>query len=248
MSPEAIERNPPMYVQIATRLRKRIISGELKDGDQLPADRAYAQELGVSRDVVVRAYRELAIEGLVKGEHGRGTFVTAGSVHRSGRDRFTQAHKTNRIYTDGEYARIRDSVLVPAPGFVADALGVEPGSQVIQRRRVTYGASGRPVSASTSYLRGELAEVAPDLLGTERLPQGTVGYVAEVTGRRASAWQDLVSARLATVEDAELLELSRPAAVKVEHCYLWDSDGATVEFGVSVSPEGTWSQYDGVMD
>ncbi|RZQ61044.1 PLP-dependent aminotransferase family protein [Amycolatopsis suaedae] len=58
-------------------LRQAITDGRLRDGARLPATRALAEDLRVSRGVVVEAYRRLGDEGLVGGRTGVGTVVTS---------------------------------------------------------------------------------------------------------------------------------------------------------------------------
>lgn len=65
----------PLYRQLAEQLRRRILSGELPPGTRLPPERRLAAMLGVNRSTVVNAYRELAAEGLISGQVGRGTMV-----------------------------------------------------------------------------------------------------------------------------------------------------------------------------
>lgn len=65
-----------IYQQIAEALRNLILSGELGLGARLPPERKLAASLGVNRTTVVRAYDELAAEGLVSRWVGRGTTVT----------------------------------------------------------------------------------------------------------------------------------------------------------------------------
>src|SRR3954466_12595072 len=50
----------------------------LSPGTRLPATRALATELGVSRGVVVEAYAQLAAEGYLSTRRGGGTFVAGG--------------------------------------------------------------------------------------------------------------------------------------------------------------------------
>jgi 2-aminoadipate transaminase len=71
----------PIYIQIARQIRQAIVEGELAPGERLPPERRLAALLGVNRTTVVNAYRELAADGLVSGQVGRGTIVT----HRSRR-------------------------------------------------------------------------------------------------------------------------------------------------------------------
>ncbi|NLD85436.1 MAG: GntR family transcriptional regulator, partial [Actinomycetales bacterium] len=58
----------------------RIADGALADGDRLPSTRALAEQTGLSRGTVVRAFDELAAAGFVASEHGSGTRVSRGAV------------------------------------------------------------------------------------------------------------------------------------------------------------------------
>ncbi|MCM3887444.1 PLP-dependent aminotransferase family protein [Frankia sp. R82] len=62
---------------LVTALRAAIADGRLPAGCRLPATRTLAADLGISRGVVVEAYRRLADEGLVGGHRGGGTTVLA---------------------------------------------------------------------------------------------------------------------------------------------------------------------------
>src|SRR5687768_10144914 len=66
----------PVYLQIARQLRRSIMDGEVGIGGRLPPERRLAALLGVNRTTIVNAYRELAADGLVAGQVGRGTIVT----------------------------------------------------------------------------------------------------------------------------------------------------------------------------
>lgn len=70
------ESTIPIYLQISEQLRRSIMDGDLTHGDRLTPERRLAALLGVNRTTVVNAYRELAADGLVAGQVGRGTIVT----------------------------------------------------------------------------------------------------------------------------------------------------------------------------
>lgn len=65
----------PLHRQIYDALRRAILSGQLRAGDRLPATRALAEELSLSRTTVAEAYDQLQAEGYVLGRHGSGTYV-----------------------------------------------------------------------------------------------------------------------------------------------------------------------------
>lgn len=68
-----------LFEQIVQQVEDSILSGQLKPGDQLPAERDLAQRFGVSRTAVREAVKTLREKGLVEAYSGRGTFVTNGT-------------------------------------------------------------------------------------------------------------------------------------------------------------------------
>jgi GntR family transcriptional regulator, transcriptional repressor for pyruvate dehydrogenase complex len=68
-----------LYEQIVRQIQDSIHNGDLKEGDQLPAERELAQQFGVSRTAVREAVKTLHEKGLVEAYPGRGTFVTSGT-------------------------------------------------------------------------------------------------------------------------------------------------------------------------
>jgi DNA-binding FadR family transcriptional regulator len=61
--------------QVYDFLRRAIVHGDLPPGSHLPSTRALSRRWGVSRNIVLTAYEELAIEGLVLARVGSGTRV-----------------------------------------------------------------------------------------------------------------------------------------------------------------------------
>ena len=66
------DRGDPMLLheQVAAEIRRAILDGEARPGEQLPQARDLAAELGVNANTVLRALRVLREEGVV--EMGRG--------------------------------------------------------------------------------------------------------------------------------------------------------------------------------
>src|SRR6202453_852991 len=73
-------RTSRLYEQIVQQIEESIVKGNLKAGDQLPAERDLAQRFGVSRTAVREAVKTLREKGLVEAYSGRGTFITDGTT------------------------------------------------------------------------------------------------------------------------------------------------------------------------
>ena len=69
--------NIPIYKQISEQLKGDILPGKIKEGEYLPSIRGLAQELRISVITTMKAYEELASEGLVTPVQGKGFYVNA---------------------------------------------------------------------------------------------------------------------------------------------------------------------------
>ena len=67
----------PIYEQICSQIKGKIISGELKEGDALPSIRLLAKELRISVITTKRAYEELERDGFLVTYPGKGSFVAS---------------------------------------------------------------------------------------------------------------------------------------------------------------------------
>ncbi len=82
----------PLHRQVYDAIRRAILDGMLQAGQRVPATRALAAELGVSRFTVSTAYDQLLHEGYVEARVGSGTYVRAAIPD----DAFRSAHGPTR--------------------------------------------------------------------------------------------------------------------------------------------------------
>lgn len=150
----------PAYVSIAGEYARRIRSGELPPGTQLPSYAEIAKEQGVS-DIVVRKVIELLrSQGLVRPVRRRGIFVAdrPNLVRLSPERQLQNPEVTFGTESERKIEVDRQEERVSASEEVAEAFGITPGDEV--KFVVTRVAeSGRPISISDTYQPVD----APDL-------------------------------------------------------------------------------------
>ena len=88
--------------RVTETIVRRIESGALREGDRLPSEAELAANHGVSVGTIQKALAGLAHSGLISREHGRGTFVSGGSVAPA----------------DVRYLRFRDAAGNELPSYV----------------------------------------------------------------------------------------------------------------------------------
>ncbi|HUB37235.1 MAG TPA: GntR family transcriptional regulator [Streptosporangiaceae bacterium] len=67
----------PIYRQLVQQVRRDVMLGRLRPGDQLPSVKEVVDLLSVNPNTVVKAFSELEHQGLVVRRQGIGTFVAA---------------------------------------------------------------------------------------------------------------------------------------------------------------------------
>ena len=67
----------PIYQQIANQFRADILAGKFAQGEYLPSIRGLAKDLKISVITTMKAYEQLAEEGLLTAVQGKGFYVNA---------------------------------------------------------------------------------------------------------------------------------------------------------------------------
>jgi GntR family transcriptional regulator len=65
----------PIYEQITSQIKSKIMSGELTEGEALPSMRLLAKELRISVITTKRAYEDLERDGFIQSVPGKGSYV-----------------------------------------------------------------------------------------------------------------------------------------------------------------------------
>jgi GntR family transcriptional regulator len=217
----------PLYLQIAEALSRRIESGDLGRGSQLPTELELRGEFGASRNTIRDAVKRLTSQGLVETRQGQGTFVmrvidpfvtvrspnpetgvsnAGGEIAAAYLSSLNQQHRLARASTP-------KVEVLPCPREIALRLRVKPGEQVISRFRVLY-IDEIPWSCENSFYPLELLTAgASRLLMAEDIAEGTVRYLAETLQLEQVGYRDWVTARGPDNNEQVLFGLSHDAAV-----------------------------------
>lgn len=143
-------RPEPLWHQAEMTLRSLIERGEWVAGSQIPNEDRLCEMLGISRITVRHALRNLEEAGLLRREHGRGTFVRSATVVAGvrGLTSFTEEMKTLALSPS---TRLLEAHRIPADEEMAEALEVALGDPIVQLKRLRLG-NGMPIGIQTSHL------------------------------------------------------------------------------------------------
>lgn len=245
-----IDPTVPVPQQIADRLRARITTGELRPGDRLPGERAYAEQLGVPRYSVAAAYQRLAALGLARTRRGTPQHGWTVTVPRAPRviDGARYAAEAQRLaagdteawthYTRDNGAtwddyRVQSFRDVGAPTDTeATQLAIEMSDRVIRRSMVEY-LRGEPTQLRVSVVpHGPRTE--PLLHQSARRVGGAMAELWDL-GIRADECRHQITTRIATDMEATQLELHSGVPV-TDIARTFFAAGDPVEYSVITMP------------
>jgi GntR family transcriptional regulator len=203
-----------LYRKIADDLRGRILDGELGPGAKLPTEQDLMGRYGVSRNTVRLAVQELANQGLITTQPGRG----GGS---SVRDRFMLTYYASRENSPGSEHTVEFEKIIRAQGAepreifslsvveasaaIAERLLVPEGSVVILRR-LKRSANDEPVSLQESYYPEDLARNTM-IMKPRSVADGVVQELRRL-GYAQVGYRDELVAEMPSLEEVEELNLS----------------------------------------
>jgi GntR family transcriptional regulator len=159
----------PLYHQLYSLLKTRILNGTFSYGDRLPTEEQLSLAFNVSRITAKRAMDELASAGLVARQRGRGTHVVF--RYRANPLDVPLVGVLEEIETMAANSRavILESAMQVPPGQVRHELGLNAGDTALHLRRVRQ-SDGIRFGFYESWTRGVAApEDVGELAVTPRL-------------------------------------------------------------------------------
>lgn len=178
----------PLHARIQRAIRQLIVDGALGPGKPLPASRALAASLGVSRDTVEATYGQLHAEGFIDRRVGSGSFVSQMSE-------FTPGHSQSRRDALARHrapALSRRGAAVFRGGGVREMLDPRPFAPGVPETRTFPLALWERLERQVVKEVGTQALAHGDPQGTEPLRRAIADYVNLERGARATAERVLV--------------------------------------------------------
>lgn len=220
----------PKYHRIYLVLREQLQEGRFEPG--LPGELALMQHFGVARVTVRRALQQLASEGLIAREPGRGTRVLTATVSHApeqadGGQRAQLTGLLENLVSMGlrTSVKVLEVDTVAASPAVAGALQIPPGDPVQKAVRVRSTKEG-PLSHITTYVPGDVARQ----FGRRELARKPILMLLEESGVKVGRAHQTISARLADDVVANHLDVAVGSALLAVRRLIYDDQERPVQW------------------
>jgi GntR family transcriptional regulator len=210
----------PLYQQLQRALREAIEDKRLASDSALPPERDIATDFGVSRITVRKALDALAGEGLIRRQHGAGTFVAA-RVEKSFSmlSSFSEDMESRGRSARSTWLRRSAGTVTPEESL---ALGLSPGNPVFRFHRIRF-ADDCPMAI-------EYSSIPSQYLTSDKAVDESLYAALEKTGNRPVRALQRLRAVLFTAEQATLLDIEPKAPGLLIERRGFLADGQAVEF------------------
>ena len=178
----------PLYARVQRAIRQLILDGALDAGRPLPATRALAKSLGVSRDTVESAYSQLHTEGFIERRVGSGSFVSQRAQRLPGR---SKPGATNASRKTSLRLSLRGNAMFQSGG-VRDFVAPSPFAPGVPETRSFALQTWERLERQVLKEYGTLALLHSPPQGMEPLRRAIADYVNLERGARATADRVLV--------------------------------------------------------
>ncbi|WP_233383367.1 GntR family transcriptional regulator [Methylobacterium sp. C25] len=196
----------PLYQQIDEQIHALILSGALPMGTVLPAERQLAENLGVSRVTIQRAYAALRQRNLLASQGRRGFLVRARphQVH-PGMDRLKGFTEEMRELGKVPSSRIVERSLVEDRS-ISSIFGLPSTAPLLKLTRIRYGDEV-PMSREVAWYN---LKAVPELADGD-LSGSVYAFLAEHTGARLVSCDQTIEATLPTSEECRIFDFDEPS-------------------------------------
>jgi GntR family transcriptional regulator len=153
LPPFRAEKLLPLHHQVHGHLAALHRAGEWPQGQPLPGEPMLCRHCGVSRGTLRHALQELAREGLIERQQGRGSFPRGPKREGAIAGSYTR-FRVESVPLDAG-CRLLSLRRAPGPAEVARLLGLPPGALAWRRERLRT-LQGEPAAIQTSWLPAAL--------------------------------------------------------------------------------------------
>ena len=201
---ESQTRYQKFYAQILAQIK----SGELKNGEKLPTERALCDLYNISRTTVREAFKNLEHDGYIIRKQGSGNFVNIKPIQQNLRKLYTLREMFDKQGIKHEVQLLKFEI-APCAAGIADRLNQEAGDPVVEIFRL-FLAADVPYSIEYTYLPGDIfKDIARDMVANDGLYN-----TLERLGHKPTSATESIRVTKMDNEQRELLRLS-----KIEFCH-----------------------------
>jgi len=215
----------PLYSQLKRALAEQIAAGTLAPGDRLPSEPELCARFALSRTTVRQALAELELEGTLRREKGRGTFVaerrdTSGFLQSSlgfYDEAVSQGHTVS--------SHVLRAELEPLPDWATAALQLPAATPGVTLERVR-SIDGAVVMYVQNHLLGEFAGT---VLDTDLTRASLYATLRDRHGISVEGGRRVVEAVTASDGLAELLDVEPGFPLLFVESVSWNAGGRPFE-------------------
>jgi len=227
------ENQIPLYVQLKNAIKEKIESQTLLPGMKIPSEIYFTQKFGVSRIVISQALKELAYEGLVYRNRGKGTFVSEPKITQDFVQRLIGFNQDTAEKGMIPKTKVLEKRVINADSELSKILRINIGDEIIRITRLRYLVKNNDIPNHLSTTNLPL-KLCPKLLDVDLTNQSLYSFLRNEYQLFISKGFRVIEAIPADEYQAKLLEIKRGTPLLKLRSVSYIDDGTPIEYYESV--------------
>jgi GntR family transcriptional regulator len=215
------------YEQVAMLIAKWIESGELGEGEQLPAISALAESFSVAVVTVRQALHLLESRGLIDRHQGRGTFVAQGVQERRWLKIESNWGALMPVWGRSKPLPLKVSNIYAMPTLLPEDGQAAPGYRHMRR---VHSVDGMPYAVSDLHVDQRQYAVCPDRFDSEMV----IVVLDSLPDVRIKSMRQCLTIETADLEHASLLKITVGSPLAIVRRVICDESDAVIYVGRAV--------------
>jgi GntR family transcriptional regulator len=217
----------PKYYQLANILRLQIENGNFQPHESIPSERQLEERYNLSRPTIRQSIDLLARQGYLYRVHGKGTFVSPPKLQKGMLELTSFSEDMRKRGLTPGHKILEFGYVLPDAKVRRQLEIADPQANVLRIKRLRFG-DDIPIGLQDSYLALE-----PDQTITrEEMGEGGSIYaiLQDKYGIYPTEADETLEVTLATLQEAELLQIAEGSPLLLNERTLWSQDRKAIEF------------------
>jgi len=227
------ENQLPLYVQFKNAVKEKIESKALLPGMRLPSEAYFSENFGVSRIVISQALKELAYEGLIFRNRGKGTFISEPKISQGFVQRLIGFNQDSAEKGMIPKTKVLKKEIIKADKELASTLNLNTGEEIIRITRLRYLVKENDVPNHLSITNLPL-KFCPKLINVDLTNQSLYSYLKNEYQLIITRGFRVIEAIPADEYQAKLLEIKRGTPLLKLRSVSYIDGGTPIEYYESV--------------
>ena len=219
----------PLYYQLKEIILDNIKTGKYEDGERIPNEKDFCEELSLSRTTVRQAITELVYEGWLYRIKSKGTFVTKPKLNQDFVMKIEKFSDQMERLGMNPKTKVLSMKMETADISVAQNLGINEKDKVVYMKRLRY-ANDEPIVVIETFLPYDKCGY---IMGYDFVQESLYNVLSKSKDTKVCKVHRTIEAVSAELDDTDLMDMKKGSPIHMFHTVGYNGAEEAIEYSIA---------------